>query len=261
MSKEELIEEKIIEEIEPKEITEVKKVEGKPKTVQEAKSEVLVEDRSVVVPGELLAVGMGFIPSDGAYREGEDIRANIMGLVSIKGRVLKVIPLSGRYLPQPGDVVIGVVSEIRRSAWSVDLNSPFLGNLSVADAVDRYVDVNREDLSKYFSIGDTVLAEVGMTTDIVHLTLRGPGLRKLVDGQIVDVAPAKVPRIIGKNGSMVKVIRDGTGVDVIVGRNGKIWLKGEREAVRKCLKAINLIDKEAHTRGLTDKVREMLQIN
>jgi exosome complex component RRP4 len=244
-----------------KEVTDVTRVEGKPKTAPEPTGELLQQDRSVVVPGELLATGMGFIPSDGAYRDGEAVRSNLMGLLSIKGRVLRVIPLSGRYLPQPGDVVIGVVSEVKRSAWTIDLNSPFMGILAVAEAVDRYVDVNKEDLSKYFAIGETILAEVGHTTDVVHLSMRGPGLRKLTDGQIVDVAPAKVPRVIGKNGSMVTVIRDGTGVNMLVGRNGKIWLKGEREQIKKSLKAINMIDKESHTHGLTDKVREMLQLN
>jgi exosome complex component RRP4 len=257
MSKKE-IEEKELKQIEEKD---VKKVEGKKKTVKEVKSKVMVEDRSVAIPGELLASGMGFIPSDGAYRDTEDIRANVLGLVSIRGRVIRVIPLSGRYLPQRGDVVIGVVSEIRHSGWFVDLRSPFVGTLSVSDAVDRYVDLNKENLSKYFNIGDTILAEVDSATDIVHLTMRGPGLRKLVDGQIIDVAPAKVPRIIGKNGSMVKVIREGTGVRMIVGRNGRIWVNGDREAVKKSIKAIDLIDRESHTRGLTDKVREMLQIS
>lgn len=247
--------------LEPKEVTEVKRIEGKPKTAPEPTGDLLAQDRAVVVPGEMLATGMGFIPSDGAYRDGDAVRSNLMGLLSIKGRVLRVIPLSGRYLPTAGDVIIGVVSEVKRSAWTIDLNSPFMGILAVAEAVDRYVDVNKEDLSKYFALGDTILAEVGNTTDVVHLTMRGPGLRKLTDGQIVDVAPAKVPRIIGKNGSMVQVIRDGTGVNMIVGRNGKIWLKGDREQVKKALKAINMIDKESHTHGLTDKVREMLQVN
>ena len=168
---------------------EVKKVEGKKKEAKEdAGTEVMVEDRGVVVPGELLANGMGFIPSDGAYRDGDNVRSNVLGLVSIRGRVIKVIPLSGRYIPSRGDVVIGVVSEVRHKGWNIDLNSPFPGMISVSDAVDRYVDLNNEDLSKYFAIGDTILAEVSSATDVVHLTLRGPGLRKLEDGQIIDLS-------------------------------------------------------------------------
>ena len=260
MSDEEQVE-KIEEVMEEVEETEVKKVKGKEKAVKPVNTEVMVADRAIVVPGELLASGMGFIPSDGAYRDGEDVRANVMGLVSIKGRVIRAIPLSGRYIPQRGDVVIGVISEVRRSGWQVDLNSPFSGMLSVSNAVDRYVDLEKEDLSKYFSIGDTILAEIESSTDIAHLTMRGPGLRKLIDGQIIDVAPAKVPRIIGKNGSMVKVVREGTGVSMIVGRNGKIWFKGEREQLKKAVKAIDLIVRESHIHGLTDKVRETLQIN
>lgn len=246
-------------EVMPEEMPEEEEKKTQAKIAPEEKPKV--EERDVVIPGEVLAEGMGFLPSDGTYREGDEIKANALGLVSIKGRVIKVIPLSGRYIPQSGDLVIGVITEARYSSWMVDLDSPFMGMLSVGDAVDRFVDLEKDDLSKYFTIGDTVLAQVTNATDIIKLTLRGPGLRKLREGMIIDVEPVKVPRIIGKGGSMIQVIREGTGVSIVVGRNGRVWIKGEKDKVRAAVNAIKTIERESHIKGLTDKIREMLQIS
>lgn len=61
--------------------------------------EIFIKDKDIVVPGEDLAVGMDYVPSTGTYRDGENIVATQLGMVSITGRVVKLIPLSGRYLP------------------------------------------------------------------------------------------------------------------------------------------------------------------
>lgn len=226
----------------------------------EIKAQLKVAERSIVTPGEVLVDGLGFLPSDGAYRDGDKIRAELLGLVNLKGRAVKIIPVSGRYIPQERDLVIGVVTEVRHSSWTVDVHSPFSGSLSLSDAVDRYVE-RGEDLNKYYTIGDTVLAQVVKVGDIAHLSMRGQGLRKLREGRIIEVTPAKVPRIIGKGGSMVNVLKDGTGCSIVIGRNGLIWIKGEQDKEQLAINAIKKIEEEAHTSGLTDKIKEMLKIN
>ena len=65
---------------------------------------LLVEEKTIVIPGEELANGMDFLPSNGAFREGENIIANILGILSINNRVIKVIPLNGVYEPERGDI-------------------------------------------------------------------------------------------------------------------------------------------------------------
>ena len=70
------------------------------------------------------------------------------------------------------------------------------------------------------------------------------------------INPAKVPRLIGKEGSMINMIKDKTGCRINVGQNGRIWLDGgETEA---CLKAISMIEEGAAVEGLTDRVAAFL---
>ena len=75
-------------------------------------SEILAKAKNVAAPGELLAKGMECVPSFGTYREGENIYASRLGLVSIDGKVIKIIPLSGVYIPKKGDVIIGRINDI-----------------------------------------------------------------------------------------------------------------------------------------------------
>jgi len=81
-------------------------------------------------------------------------------------------------------------------------------------------------LTKYFDIGDYVMAKIINVTSqkLVDVTMKGPGLRKLKGGRIIQVNPYKVPRIIGKAGSMVTMIKDATGCRILVGQNGLVWI-------------------------------------
>ena len=66
------------------------------------------------------------------------------------------------------------------------------------------------------------------------------------------------PRVIGKEGSMVILIKQATGCNVMVGQNGLIWIDGEPEAEVIAEKAILKINAEAHLSGLTDRIKEFL---
>lgn len=223
--------------------------------------ELSVGAKEIVVPGGTLARGIDFLPGEGTYRDGDTIKAAVLGLAATAGRLVKVIPLGGRYIPKEGDVVIGVVNEVRFSNWEMDINSPYTATLPISEATDQYIDTRRDDLSSFYDVGDTVIAEVIVVDDHmnVNVTMRGPGLRKLRDGKVIDVASAKVPRIIGKSGSMVRLIKEATGCQIIVGQNGKVWLKGpSAESEEKAVKAIRVVEAEAHTSGLTDRIKALL---
>jgi exosome complex component RRP4 len=89
--------------------------------------------------------------------------------------------------------------------------------------------------------------------------MKGPGLRKLIGGRIISVNPYKVPRIIGKMGSMVNLIKDHTKCIITVGQNGLIWINGEPKNELIAVNTIRKIEREAHTSGLTDKIKEYLE--
>ena len=102
-------------------------------------SELKIKNKDVVVPGEILATGMEFLPSYGTYREGDKIQANRLGLVQLEGKVLKIIPLSGTYIPKRGDTVIAQVEEILMSGWRADLNCAYSAVLGLKDATSEFI--------------------------------------------------------------------------------------------------------------------------
>jgi exosome complex RNA-binding protein Rrp4 len=46
--------------------------------------ELLANDKDVVVPGQVIANGFDFLPSNGTYRLNEQIIANRVGLLSVE---------------------------------------------------------------------------------------------------------------------------------------------------------------------------------
>ena len=56
---------------------------------------------------------------------------------------------------------------------------------------------------------------------------------------------------------MINLIKDKTGCHISVGQNGYIWLAGEYEDIAE--KAIRLVEEDAPSEGLTDRVAAFLQ--
>ena len=224
-------------------------------------SEILVKEKQVVVPGEELAKGMDYLPSYGTYRSNDIIRAAKLGLVSIDGKVIKIIPLSGKYMPKKNDTIIGKVTDITMNGWRIDTNSPYSAMLSMKDATMDFIPKGA-DLTRYFDIGDYIVTKIIQVTTqkLIDLTMKGPGLRKLGPGRILQVNTTKVPRIIGKGGSMVSMIKQATGCRIIVGQNGIVWIQGEDPAKETlAAETIKRIEKESHIQGLTDIIKNDLE--
>jgi exosome complex component RRP4 len=224
-------------------------------------SKLHTEHRKIAVPGDLLAEGMDFVPSMGSYRDDEKVFASTVGIVDIRGRVIKVIPLNGRYMPMKNDVVIGKIKDIAYNHWSVNIGGPTDANLSVSEGVSDYVDLARTDLSRYYNFDDYIVAKVLRvgSDGFVQLTTKGPGLKKLRGGKLTEMVPSKVPRAIGKSGSMITMIKDMTNTDIIIGENGWIWINGKPEDELQATLAISKINEESHTAGLTKRIEEMLK--
>ena len=220
----------------------------------------LVENRTVVVPGEPLAEGMDFLPAAGTYRQGEVIYANRFGLVVIDKRLIKLVPLSGRYVPKRGDHIIGKVIDINMGGWRVEINSPYTAMLSMKEGSQDFIS-RGADLTRYFDFGDYIYTEITNVTsqNLVDVTMKAPALHKLSAGLIIPVETNKVPRIIGKQGSMVTMLKEHTGCKIVVGQNGLVWIQGEPQQEIKVVRAIRKIEAEAHTPGLTERIQKLLE--
>jgi len=222
---------------------------------------ILVKEKEVVIPGQILAEGMEYLPGQGAFRENDKLISKGIGVVNISGRFVKIIPLSGRYVPKEGDTVIGIVKDMTYSSWFVDIEFVNEAVLSLKEASSDFIE-RGADLNDYFSIGDYIIAKILKVTKqkAVDITMKGPGLRKITEGRIISVSPIKVPRIIGKQGSMISVIKDATGCFIVVGQNGRIQIRGksiENEMLAE--EAIKKVEAEARTEGLTEIITKFLK--
>src|SRR2546426_212737 len=212
--------------------------------------------RPIVIPGEAVG-GPGLKPGPGTYSEGGRVFAAQLGIRNEHEGTVSVIPLNGRYIPQRGDAVIGEVVDQGPSHWLVDINSPYPAPLHATESPWR---VEFGDTARYLKVGDVIMCHVLSVDEIkrVQLTMQEREARRLNGGMVIEISPTKVPRVIGKQGSMVSLIMDLTGCRIYVGQNGRIWLDGDDRSAAVAALAIRLIEERAQAVGLTEAVRELI---
>ncbi len=210
--------------------------------------------RKIAIPGEKIVSGKDYLPGDGTRRIGNDIVATKFGLADISGRLVKLIPLSGVYMARVGNVVIGRVVDITFNGWLIDLKSPYSAFLSVSEC-PMYV---KGDLTEYFDIGEMIACKVtSVKRKGIDLTIKGRGLGKLDDGMIMHINSNKVPRVIGREGSMIRLIKQETNCNITIGQNGVVWISGKKvEDELKAKEAILFVVNRSFIDGLTGKVQE-----
>ena len=180
--------------------------------------------------------------------------------MEVDGNRVFVVPLKGGYIPRVGDLVAGRIVDIGLSGWNVEIRSPYEAMLPASETPGPR-GPRRQDLSSTFEVGDMVIAEIlafDRTRDPL-LTAKGPGLGKVATGRVVEISAAKIPRLIGRKGSMISMLKKETDCQITVGQNGVVLVWGKSpENERLAVEAIYIVEREAHTRGLTDRIREMI---
>jgi len=216
------------------------------------------EERQIVVPGEVIVSGNEYLPGDGAYRDGSDVVAGKFGIKSISEKHVRVIPVSGAYSPRRGNSIIGTVVDITFNGWLIEFGGAQNAFLPVAE-VPRYI--NRDELREFLDFGETVVVKVwDVKSRGVDVSMKMRGFGKLEEGMIIQVNPNKVPRIIGKEGSMVKMIKDATGCDITVGQNGRVWIRGRTiESELKTKQIIDYVVENSVATGLTSAVETFIR--
>ncbi|MFA6048601.1 MAG: exosome complex protein Rrp4 [Candidatus Micrarchaeia archaeon] len=193
--------------------------------------------KQIVLPGTKIAdVAKRF---EGSFVDGNATFASVVSLRQDD----RVIPLKGHYVPRMGDYVVGIVKEVRFSGFSVDLNSPYDGSISAKETREA------------FEVGDVISAKIRSVDEVHEPLLVEP--RKLWGGRLIDVESVKVPRIIGRNGSMLSMLKAYSKSDLFVGKNGRIYLKNGDVALAAI--AVLKICREAHLTGLTDRIKAFLE--
>ncbi len=236
-----------------------------------------VASRQFVRPGDLLAEGEdvfnencrteegGYIEVDVArgihcVEKGHRIYAIVMGLAEIDGNKVSVIPLEGLPVLGKGDIVIGVITSVGITNWLVDIRWIYPGILPANTVIEGF-NPALHDLANYLELGDYIVARIEeyerMTPPI--LTIKGKGLGKITEGVVIEVKPSRVPRIIGRKRSMLNILTQETGCTLVVGKNGRIWIRcGREEMVDIVINAIRKIEREAHMPSLTERIKQYI---
>ena len=212
-------------------------------------------ERKIVIPGEVIAKGEDYLPGEGTEKRGDEIVTTRYGLAEESNRLIKVIALSGIYQPRRGNVVIGKVENITFYGWVIDLDCPEHAFLPLQE-VPKYIDNNR--LNELLDIEDMVVAKIiGVTSRGIDLTIKSRGLGRIDEGIILKINSNKVPRIIGKEGSMINLMKKESGCNITVGQNGLIWIKGDKiEDELLVKKAIMFVCEKSFTSGLTEEMNK-----
>jgi len=216
------------------------------------------EKRKIVVPSQVLGDIKSKRAGSGTFVENDKIYSGILGILNENERYINVVPLKGRYDPNVDDFIIGVVDEALGSGWLVDINASSPALLHQNEVPWR---VDFGETKKYLNHGDCIMAKILSVDESkkLQITLNDRGLYKIQGGLIIDVEPSRVPRIIGRKGSMLTLIKKYIRCRIFVGQNGRIWIDADTKSTEKVLQTIYTIEAEAIAFGLTNRIEEMLK--
>lgn len=217
--------------------------------------------RKYVIPGDVITSGP-YRPDQNVTLEGKNIVATTIGISEIYDDTVRVIPLTGMYLPKINDLVIGKVISHTSLSWELDINSCYVGFLPAQDVFGRDFSAHADELTSRLDKGDLVAARIAnfdRTRDPL-ITIADRELGKIESGELIAISASKVPRLIGKRGTMIQTIEMATGATVTIGQNGWVVVTcDDPNGLLKAKKAIRMVDEQAHIANLTDKVKAMLE--
>jgi len=196
--------------------------------------------KKIVVPGDFLTDERKKLGSN-VYLKENKVYSSVLGILSESNDYVSVIPLNGPYVPQIGDAVIGIIKLEMSNGYIIDINM----------ALDCFFP--KSLLKKSLQVGDVIFARIKEISDFIDLE----NINLLPKGRIIDVPSVKIPRIIGKNDSMLNILKKNTASNVVVGKNGWIWYFSKSPLVLE--KAIDLIVKNSQKSNLTNFIDDYLK--
>lgn len=218
--------------------------------------------RKFVIPGDIIVEG-NVRTLLNVHKSGNCIISSRIGIAEVARDGAKVIPLSGVYIPRVNDVVIGKIKDHSSLSWDVDICSCFLAHLPAQDLFGRDFSPARDDMNRQLSVGDIICARISTfdrTRDPI-LTVQDKDLGKIPFGELLRISATRVPRLIGKRGSMIQTIEAATNTRVTIGQNGLIVVSGKnKEGIELAIKAIRMVEEEAHTSNLTQRIKQLLDV-
>lgn len=214
-----------------------------------------------VLPGDFITTAPLRLQNN-VVLEGKRIISTTIGLSDVSDDSVRVISLTSVYLPKIDDLVIGTIQYIHGNSWFADINSCYQGMLLGQDVFGRGSYPTTSEMKERLDNGDIIYAKIANSDRQREplISIADQSLGKIDSGELVKISPTKIPRLIGKHGSMIQSIEASTNATITVGQNGLIVVScDETNGLLKALAAIRMVDEQAHLVNLTDKVKKMLE--
>ena len=210
----------------------------------------------LVVPGQSIPCDVGFLRGHGTYlykfnndnnemNNNDDIDnemnndvdnrrdvdnplliSSVAGQIERVNKLISVRPVKCRYIAEIGDLVVGRITNVESKRWKADIGSQKdatlqLSSVNLPGGVQRIRTYEDQlQMRTLFAENDLISAEVQNVGSDGSLSLHTRSLKygKLENGQLIIVPASLVKRLPQHYISLP------WGVDIILGKNGYIWI-------------------------------------
>ena len=216
-----------------------------------------------VLPGDFITTAPLRLQNN-VVLEGKRIISTTIGLSDVSDDSVRVISLTGVYLPKIDDLVIGTIQYIHGNSWFADINSCYQGMLLGQDVFGRGSYPTKSEMEERLSKGDIIFAKIANSDRQREplISIADQSLGKIDSGELVKISPTKIPRLIGKHGSMIQTIEASTNISITVGQNGLIIFKYDNSTgLKNAIASIKMIAMTYEDANIEEKIQNILNEN
>ena len=181
----------------------------------------------LITPGEFIPTELGYLRGHGTRLYNNNLVSTIAGSVTRINKLISVNSFNSRYNGEVGDVIVGRVAEILDKKWKIDIQARADSVLHLSSVIlpggqqRRRTAEDALSMRSLFKEGDLLSAEIQAVHNdgSVSLHTRSAKYGKLENGCLVIV-----PQGLVKRCKQHFMPLEDTGIVIILGNNGYIWL-------------------------------------
>ena len=216
-----------------------------------------------VLPGDFITTAPLRL-QDNVVLDGKRVISTTIGLSDVSDDNVRVISLTGIYIPKIDDLVIGRIEYIFGNSWFADINSCYQGMLLGQDVFGRGSYPTNSEMKNRLDNGDIIFARIANFDRQREplISIADKNLGKIDSGELIKISPSKAPRLIGKHGSMIQTIEGSTNATITVGQNGLIIFKCDNSTgLKNAITSIKMIAMTYEDANLEEKIQNILKEN
>lgn len=138
----------------------------------------------IILPGEAISTTEEFTAGEGTYEENGKVLSSIIGIIEIdtNERVAKVKPMNPPVIIKDGDIVIGVINDVRGENAFVEILKVVGKERAISSEINATIHISKisneyiNDIGKWLRIGDIVRARVIQIFPLLQLSIQGENL-------------------------------------------------------------------------------------